>query len=330
MTIPTPRRVVSAAIVIVIVIVIAAPPARAEDAASTDLDAWRLRTIVTVHRFLPDEPRADPDQPSLRYAFHGGRWKAMGGGGVVLVGVESDWLRLGLALDGLIELVNLDGGQPVPWESYRANVGFEALVESPRLSRLMLRRGGQLHLSLGWFHESDHAANLSGYRAQYLTPRSSLGAIGSSFNNGNFSSYEYVKIRATLRQPLLGDRLTAQATIGARLFPASINPGSLREMRAAALAETRLALRLSDGVRPFVSTYFELVDNDFVARAQGFGFGLDRTPLRYQIVNLGVDLVSAGGGIVSPYLSCSRSHGRGVDFPRFFGTELGVGITLLP
>jgi hypothetical protein len=43
-----------------------------------------------------------------------------------------------------------------------------------------------------------------------------------------------------------------------------------------------------------------------------------------------VDLVGTGGSILSPYLMYSSSHGRGIDFPKFFGTELGFGIMLLP
>lgn len=313
------------------IVTVSAPSARAEEPGGPR--ASRVETLMSVRRFLADAPRADPDQPSLRYSFQSGRWRAMGGGGVVLVALESDALRLGLALDGFIELVNFDEGEPVPWESYRANIGFDMLAESPRLSRALLPPGGRIYLSIGWFHESDHAANLSGYEAQYLAPRSLPGDFGPSspsFDNGNFSAYEYVKIRAVYRQPLLGGRLIVEEALGARLFPEPINPGSIRLMRSAILAEPRLAVQISAGVRPFVSAYFELLDNGFVAREHGFHYGLDQTPLRYTVAHLGVDLVGAGGAVVSPYMTYSSSHGRGVDFPRFFGSELGFGLTFLP
>ena len=306
----------------------AASPALAEEAG--DARPWHIETLVTVHRFTGDEPRADPDQASLRYGLHGLRWKAMAGDGVVLVALASDTLRLGLALHGFIELVNLERGYPVPWESYRANVGMELLAESPRLSRALLPQGGQLQLSVGWFHESDHAANVRGYVAEYLLPRTLFATAISSFDNGEFSSYEYVKLRAVYRQPLWGGRLTAMAALGARLFPKTIAPHSVRALNAAVLAEGRITARVTSGVRPFVSTYFELVRNDFSARAEGFDFGAEREPLRYAIVHLGVDLVGRSGTIVSPYFTYSRSHGRGVDFPRFFGPEAGFGLTLLP
>ncbi len=126
-------------------ILVSALPASAEEAAAPP--TWRVQTLMMAHRFMPDEPRADPDQASLRYALQGGRWKAMLGAGVLLVGAESDRLRLGLAIDGFVELINFDQGEPVPWESYRASVGFELLAESPSLSRAILPPGGRLRLT---------------------------------------------------------------------------------------------------------------------------------------------------------------------------------------
>src|SRR5262249_22961407 len=161
-----------------------APPALAEGAAGEG--GFRVVTLVTAHRFSGDEPRADPDQPSLRYGLYGLRWKAMAGEGVVLVGGVSEALRIGLCLDGFIELVNFDTGFPVRWQSFRANIGLEILAESPRLSSAILPRGGQLQLALGWFHESDHVADLNSYTAEYLSPSPLTGSAG--FDNGDFSS----------------------------------------------------------------------------------------------------------------------------------------------
>ncbi|APR76414.1 Hypothetical protein A7982_01761 [Minicystis rosea] len=306
----------------------AASPAAADEAAETR--TWHFETLVTAHRFMGDEPRADPDQAALRYGLHGLRWKAMAGDDVVLGALVSDAVRVGVALHGFIELVNFDRGYPVPWESYRANIGLEVLAESPRLSRAILPEGGRLQLTLGWFHESDHAANVTRYVAQYVAPKGFFAAALTSFDNGEFSSYEYVKLRAVYRQPLWGGRLTAMSAFGARLFPKTIAPNSIRAMEAAFLAETRITAHVTGGVRPFVSAYFELLKNGFSASERGFSFGAEREPLRYAILNLGVDLVSKNGAIVSPFFSYSRSHGRGVDFPRYFGPEAGFGLAILP
>jgi hypothetical protein len=302
-----------------------AAPARAEEVSAPR--PWQFEALVTEHRFTGDAPRADPDQPALRYGLYGLRWKAMAGQSVVLVAVTSDALRLGLSLHGFLELLNFDSGGPVPWQSYRANVGLELLAESPRLSRALLPSGGQLLLSLGWSHESDHAADVGSYVGGYLLP--SYTAI-LSFDNGNFSSYEYVKLRAVYRQPVWGGRLTAESALGARLFPKAIDPYTLRALRAAVLAEGRLTVRATERVRPYASAYFELLDQGFDARAHGFAGSLAGQPLRYEIVHLGVDLVSRGGAVFSPFLTYSASHGRGIDFPRFYGPEVGFGLAIMP
>lgn len=291
-------------------------------------DETHLRTLTSTHRFIPDEPRADPDQPALRYALHGGRWKSMAGGSVMLVGVDSDSLRIGLSLAGFLELINFTSGDPVPWQSYRANIGAEINAESPRFSRALLPSGGHLYLSVGWFHESDHAAAISIYEAQYLKPHE-FGALGGYLDNANFSAYEYIKIRAGYRQSLWGDKLRTRLTIGTRIFPEPINPGSIRALRAAFLVDARVSVCIRPSIRPFLSVYHEIVTNDFVADAHGFQFGLDHTPLRYSILNLGVDFVGASGTIMSPYVAYSNSHGRGIDFPKFHGSEIGFGLMWL-
>jgi hypothetical protein len=90
--------------------------------------------------------------------------------------------------------------------------------------------------------------------------------------------------------------LGAQTSLGARLFPDSINPGSRRALRASVLAKAGLSRPITEAIPPFVSAYFGLLENGFVARTHGFQFGLDQTPLRDQILNLGVNPMGADGG----------------------------------
>jgi hypothetical protein len=46
-------------------------------------------------------------------------------------------------------------------------------------------------------------------------------------------------------------------------------------------------------------------------------------------ISAGLDLRAAGGAIVSPEIVYSSSHGRGIDFPRFYGPELGFRLGFL-
>lgn len=70
--------------------------------------------------------------------------------------------------------------------------------------------------------------------------------------------------------------------------------------------------------------------NAFVAREHGFNVGPNGAPFRYAILDIGADLVSTNGAMVSPYVRYSNSYGRGVDFPRDYGSELGFGFVILP
>ena len=293
--------------------------------ALADKAEEKTQTLVSVHQFLRDEPSADPDRAQLRYGFIGGRWQAMGGGSVVFVGGPIGPVRAAIALEGFVELLNFTTDQPVPWESFRANIGFNTLWEVPSLNRSILPRGGRLFLALGWFHESDHAANHQRYMNDYLKDPSFF----QRFDNANFSAYEYVKLRLSWKQPLWGGFLTTQTTLGGRYFPPPINPGSIRGMQSAFQTEVRVRVRATKTVQPFVAGYFEFVNNGFVADQEGFVGGENHHALRYQTISTGVDLRAASGAVVSPEIVYSNSHGRGIDFPRFYGSEFGFRLNFL-
>lgn len=307
------------AIVIAWALTLGATSARADDTKTS------VEGVLTVHQFLHDEPGSDPDRAMLRYGILGGRWQAMAGEGIVLVGGPLGKLRAAIALEGFVELVNFTDEQPVPWESFRANIGLNTHWEAPSLARAILPPDGRLLFAIGWFHESDHAANLQRYMNDYLDD---FGAI-TRFDNANFSAYEYVKLRLGWQQKLWGGRITTQTAIGARLFTPPINPGSIRGMRWSFQTELRASVRATNALHPFVAGYFELVDNDFVAAREGFRGGLDREPLRYRTIGAGLDVRSARGAIVTPEIIYSSSHGRGIDFPRFYGTEIGFRLSFL-
>lgn len=294
-------------------------PARADTAQDS------VKALVTVHQFLHDEPSTDPDRAMLRYGVLGGRWQAMAGEGIVLVGGPLGGVRAAIALEGFLELVNFTDDQPVPWESFRANIGLNTHWEAPNLARAILPPDGRLFFALGWFHESDHAANLQRYMNDYLT---NFGAI-TRFDNANFSAYEYFKLRLSWQQLLWGGRIATQTAVGARIFTPSINPGSIRGLRWAFQSEARVSVRATKTIHPFVAGYFELINNDFVAAREGFRGGLDHEPLRYQTISTGVALRSARGSMVIPEIVYSNSHGRGIDFPRFYGTEFGFRLNFL-
>jgi hypothetical protein len=286
-------------------------------------DRRPVEALLTSHQFLNDEPSSDPDRAMLKYGMISGRWQAMAGENIVLVGGFQRGLRAAVVLAGFVELVNFNNDQPVPWESYRANVGIDTLWEVPDLARKVLPPGGRLHFALGWFHESDHAANGQGYANDFLRNTAPF----ASFDNANFSAYEYFKLRSMWHQLWANGKITTQITLGMRVFTPSINPGSIREMRWAFQMEGRVSVRAHEKVRPFLTGYFERLAHDFHASQHGFRWDVEGDPLFYRTVGAGMDLRSSRGSIVSPEIFCSSSYGRGVDFPRFYGLDLGLRLS---
>ena len=77
---------------VVVLLTVSALESRAHAEEQAPESPWRYQALVTVHRFLPEEPMPDPDQPAFRFGLQGGRWNAMLGDGLVLGAAESDAL----------------------------------------------------------------------------------------------------------------------------------------------------------------------------------------------------------------------------------------------
>ena len=225
---------------------------------SAPISKTRVLALMTRSQLDRLEPSVDPDTPALRYGMIGGRWSARAGASLLLVGFESPAIRAGLLLAGLIELTNFSTEYPVPWQTYRANIGFDIYVDSPRLDAA-LPRGGRLFTTIGFFHESDHIADHINFQNRF--------ASGQLFEDPEFSSFEYFKWTAGYQQRL--GRLTLQALVGLRAFTPPVVRRSVRELRAAFLLEAQAALRLSETFFARFALYFEHLANDFDAtRAQ--------------------------------------------------------------
>jgi hypothetical protein len=213
-----------------------------------------------------------------------------------------------LTFGGFLALVNIDEYQAMPWQTYRANMGINTIWRSRRLDERVLPDDGSFILELGFFHESDHAASVDAFRDRFLlTP-------GDRFDNGNFSAYEYFKLRLRYEQRFLDERVALLNAIGGRFFTPSFNPGDRRELLAAFNVETRGSFRLVSRLFAFLGIYYELVGNRFSSAANDMRYSLEETPLHYLIVETGFSWRSRGGHSFQISFLYSRSHGRGLDF----------------
>lgn len=265
--------------------------------------------MVPLRGFHEPPPTSDPDNPRFEYGNRGGRWEAAAGIQAVLFGLRSAHVEFALAGSGLIQLINFRDVNPVPWESWRAVLGFNTIWSFPGLDRRLPDRG-RLVLELGFFHESDHASDVGSYVARFTTLHDE-----SIFDNSNFSSFEFFKLRASYDQWLWKDRLRVTAAFGVRPFTPPIDQWSRRELRLGVNVEGRLAVRIKGNLHGWFALYYEAVLNDFDAGRNSFRGDLDGDPLHYLRLELGLEWTPTTWMACVPFISYSNSHGRGVDFP---------------
>lgn len=247
---------------------------------------------------------ADPDEPRFSYGAHGPRFRSSFGGRIGLVGFEPRHHRVVVSLAPLLELTNISS-EPISWQTFRANVGLDVSWRPP------LRVGRGLILHAGYFHESDHVADTEAYRTEFLAPF-------ARFDNGNFSSFEYVKLRVDAWQQW-GRRIvpTLLASPGLRVFTPNINSHDTRGDIVALQGELRFDVAWRPRLSTWVAAYGEwglrTFDDADRYRNASTGPALTRRAL------LGVTARGRSPTRFVVQLGYDNSNGRGVDFMRRWG-----------
>lgn len=255
---------------------------------------------------------ADPDEPRFSYGTIGARSRSSFGGRLGLVGFEPGEHQVVLSLAPFLELTNISG-QPISWQSFRANVGLDVSWRPP----LAESRGLVVHT--GYFHESDHVADTEVYEATFLEART------EPFDNGNFSSFEYIKVRADFWQRwryAAPPVLTLIASPGLRLFTPNINTNDTRGDVAALQGEVRFDVAWRPQISTWVAAYGELGLRHFndAASYQQVHSG----PAVTRRVLLGLTAQHRSPARFVFQVGYDNSNGRGVDFMRGWGHAFTV------
>lgn len=282
---------------------------------------WLALNVGPETEALPDarpllDVVADPDEPRFSYGTIGPRSRSTFGSHLGLVGFRTQEHRIILALSPLLELSNISG-QPISWQSFRANVGLNVLWSPPLAHR---RR---LVVHTGFFHESDHVADLETYRESFLAdPVAPL-------DNGNFSSFEYLKVRGDFSQGWLVARglpLTLVVSPGLRVFTPNFNRGDSRGDVLAVQNEIRFDVAWLPQVSTWVAAYGEIGLRNFeqtdLYRAAHSGPPVSRRLL------LGVTARHRGPARFVFQIGYDNSNGRGVDFMRRWGHAVTAEIAI--
>lgn len=277
--------------------------------------------IDSANASLERPDRIDPDEPRFEIAWPGLRARAMFGGHLGLWQVRHARFDFSLALSPFVELVNMRRS-PVPWQSYRANVGLTTMWR-PHLRM----SGAQLRVEAAWHHHSDHAADLPTLNARFAPSRVP--------DNGNFSTYEYARLSTdwTQRWAAYGaPRLQTTAIATVRPYFPSINRGDRRRPVLELSGELRVGAVVTPQVVLWVGGYAGWVHNRFVPRTEGVidtgGTPLDRTSaFVHRIVQAGATVEGVRADL-SLFALYANSHSRGVDFFVARGHEFGLGLRM--
>lgn len=288
---------------------------------------WSL--LVRPQASRPQEPSLYPDARAIRYRYAGERWVASAGARMFMFGYDSDAIGAQATWAGFIELHNLRQRVPVPWELFRAHVGFQLHLYSRDLEQRLPGRQ-RVDVMLGWFHESDHASATDSLFDR-MTIVSTDPQATEALLNANMSSFEFWETRIAWQLSTKEDRLRFMVAPLSRLYVRPLSwVWSQRRMRGALAIEGRVSARASARVRPFLGGVVEATTYKEGPLDVVFDNGFSDQTRRHASVDLGVDLWSADGLVFSPHISVEWVHGRGIDWFLDYGRRFSFGVRVTP
>ena len=279
----------------------------------------------------------DPDLPAFSYRNVGGRWEGRLGGSLA----GPDWAvggwRLRPSIETFVELVNFSDDMPVSFETYRAFVGLDLLVQAPET--MVLRP----FFRVAAVHESDHVADQERFASRFgsaeqCDPLTYLCVpdVGAGLPWNDMSSYEFIRLRTGFTRQKA--RWDVHISGDGRAYTPNLDPYApyLRRWGIAGEGRVRWALPgrseesgSEGGTHLVVGVRVEHIAAGPVPRAWGLRDEREHPDLRLFHAELGVDLDSPGGARVQPHLLLRQGNGRGAEFMADYGREWGGGVRFL-
>ena len=281
-------------------------------------------------------PSLDPRAAVSSYEVLGGRHSSRLGLRVAAPAVHRPGLLQSTTLDAFFALDNWTSAQPISFQTVRAHVGIDTSWASPWLDA-RLPAGQGLVAQLGYFHESDHVTDIYDYVDRFGAPSpldtqspvngplialNNANTEDGSFDWNNWSSYELLRGRLRLRQPLGPHPWSLRLSAEGRAYLPPINPGGLRGLRHGWGAEAWLDRSLARGHAAFLADRLDIDHATLDPRS----LGLQPTGPTHRIplmrTELGIEL-STPGPRVQLAVVRRQGSGQGADFLADYGTEWG-------
>lgn len=274
-------------------------------------------------------PTLDPRAPVSHYQVLSGRHSSRLGLRVAAPSLKRWAVHESTTLDAFFALDNWSRAVPISYQTVRAHVGLDTSWASPWLDA-RLPAGQRAAAQLGYFHESDHVTDVNDFAAAYAPDGTTAGLDAANpatggFDWNNWSSYELVRGRLRLTQPIGPLPWTLRLSADGRRYLPPINAGGVRGLRWGWGAEAWLERALRGTLSAYGAARIDvdhatLDPTTLGLRAAG---PTDRLPLVG--AELGLDLGSAGPH-VQLALVHRRGSGQGADFFVDHGAEWGLGL----
>ena len=262
----------------------------------------------------------DPDLPAFQFSRVGGRWVNKAGASIRLLHAEMFGANTQFTLEPFVEIHDFSSGKDFSWELWRGSVGmtiqwrFDTRIAVPGF------REARANIGIGYFHESDHASSIDFTRV--FTTYSSF----DEFPNGNFGSFEYVRLQSGMTHIGEGQWMLSWEPF-VKIFPTPIERGAGRELRNSYGIDVCVRKMLSNSFSVYAGGYYESFQTAFVASRAGFRPDFNEGALIYRTMELGITQQTERFRII-PYIAFTNSNGRGLDFLNIY-TEVGYGVRIV-
>lgn len=279
---------------------------------------WTLLPTPNEHRLeLPHS--INPDFHTFKMTRSGGKWRNMVGHNFGLVALEWPGLAVTAGPAGFVELHDFDKHQFMSWQLWRGNVGFNTYWDLKKLNQ-SLGKDSRLLFSLGWFHESQHAADVP----NYVTRLTNLTVF--TFENGAMRSFEFYEAQVYFMQQSGPLQLLLNA--GGRYYPKPLLSTSRWHLESSFFGEIGLSGKVHQFVSLYANGYLEQVNNNFHSNEHGYILEWSAEPFLYRKMEVGIDLHNDQKQRFQFFGTYNYSNGRGLDFVRVY-QEYGAGIRLI-
>jgi hypothetical protein len=256
----------------------------------------------------------NPDNPCIRLANVGSKWKNMVGSSIPIVQYSFKGHTIVAQVSGYVELFDISKDQIMSWQLWRGNLGAD-FYYYPRLKN----KKATLGIGLMFHHESQHVTDIWSFYDEFLWP--------GYFDNGSARSFEYrgLDVQYTIEHKKIPLQWFNRALV--RFFPQPLLEEATRQQTSAYAFETGLRYKVHKrGGWVYGNAYYEQVNNQFTTTHNLYRGNWNKQPFLYRMYEVGYWMQSTKTDrSMNFFFTWGQSNGRGLNFLKIY-KDVGGGI----